>query len=62
MSDNTSKKDFTENIEARKDESFEMVYLTEKLGVTMNEIKKAIEAVGNDRHKVEGYLRTHRNK
>jgi len=38
-------------------EDYELQYLSEKTGASKEEIKKAIEKVGNNRQKVEEYLK-----
>ena len=38
-------------------EEYELQYLAEKLNVSTEEIRKAIEKVGNSREKVEEYLK-----
>ncbi len=39
------------------DEDYEVQYLANKLGVSEEEVRTAIHAVGNDRKKVEAYLK-----
>jgi hypothetical protein len=41
-------------------EDYELQYLAEKLNVSTEEIRKAIEKVGNSREKVEEYLKSNR--
>jgi uncharacterized protein DUF3606 len=43
------------------DEAYEVSYLAEKLNVSAEEVRKAIEQVGNSREKVEEYLQKGRN-
>jgi len=43
-------------------EEYELQYLAQKLNVSTEEIRKAIEQVGNSREKIEKYLRENRNK
>ncbi|MBO9571072.1 MAG: DUF3606 domain-containing protein [Chitinophagaceae bacterium] len=39
------------------DELYEMNYIADKLGVSKEEVRNAIAEVGNNREKVEEYLR-----
>jgi hypothetical protein len=39
------------------DEDYEMNYIVDKLGVTKEEVRNAIAQVGNNREKVEEFLR-----
>jgi hypothetical protein len=57
MSDNKKQTDQPESKQAVSNQNYELYYLEEKLGVTRAEVMEAIKVVGNDRHKVEGYLR-----
>ena len=43
-------------------ENYELAYLEEKLGVSRQQVKAAIEAVGSDRKKVEEYLKNNQNR
>lgn len=60
--------DDKKNIDGRDDskvagyESYELSYLEEKLGVTRDQVREAIQNVGNDREKVEEYLRKSTDK
>ena len=38
-------------------QNWEIKYMTQKYNVSAEEVKKAIEAVGNSRNKVEEYLK-----
>lgn len=57
MSDDKNKQDGRDRSRVAGDESYELSYLEEKLGVSREEVRAAIKAVGNDREKVEAYLR-----
>jgi biotin operon repressor len=57
MSDNKSKQDGRDRSQVSSDESYELSYLEEKLGVSRAQVREAIEAVGNSREKVEEYLK-----
>jgi len=43
-------------------EDYELQHLSEKLNVSTDEVRKAIEKVGNNREKIEEYLKGNRNK
>lgn len=57
MSDNKTKQDGRDRSQVNPNESYELSYLEEKLGVTRDQIRTAVEAVGNSREKVEEYLK-----
>lgn len=57
MADNKDIRDGRDRSRVAGDESYELAYLEEKLGVTREQVRKAIEKVGNDREKVEEYLK-----
>jgi hypothetical protein len=56
MSDNKGKQDGRDRSQVDPNEGYELAYLEEKLGVSREEVRKAVEAVGNSREKVEEYL------
>lgn len=57
MSDDKNKQDGRDRNKVAGNEDYELSYLEEKLGVSREQVKAAIAAVGNDREKVEQYLR-----
>jgi hypothetical protein len=57
MSDNKNIQDGRDRSKVDGNESYELAYLEEKMGVSREEVRKAIEAVGNSREKVEEYLK-----
>ncbi|HTE25567.1 DUF3606 domain-containing protein [Flavitalea sp.] len=57
MSDNKNIKDQRDRAKVSTTENYELSYLEEKLGKSREEVKAAIAAVGNDRMKVEEYLK-----
>jgi hypothetical protein len=61
MSDNKNKTDGRDRSRVAGDESYELSYLEEKLGVSREQVRDAIEKVGNNREDVEAYL-THKGK
>jgi hypothetical protein len=42
------------------DEDYEVRYWSDKLGVSRDELQRAVDAVGSNAEKVEEYVRTHR--
>lgn len=61
MADDKNLRDNRDRSRVSGSEEYELQYLSEKLNVSTEEVRKAIDAVGNDRQKVEEYLRG-RNK
>jgi len=57
MADNKNIQDGRDRSQIDGNENYELSYLEEKLGVTREQVKEAIEAVGNNRDEVEEYLR-----
>jgi hypothetical protein len=57
MSDNKQVQDGRDRSKVSASENYELSYLEEKLGKSRKEIEAAIKSVGNDRQKVEEYLR-----
>ncbi|MFL5740798.1 MAG: DUF3606 domain-containing protein [Flavisolibacter sp.] len=60
MADDKDLRDGRDRSRVSGSEEYELQYLAEKLNVSTEEIRRAIEQVGNSREKVEEYLR--RNK
>jgi hypothetical protein len=57
MPDNKDSRDKRDRNRVAGDENYELSYLQEKLGVSRERIMEAIEAVGNNREKIEEYLK-----
>jgi len=57
MSDNKNLRDNRDRSRVSGNEDYELSYLQEKLGVSREQVMDAIKAVGNDRQKVEDYLK-----
>ncbi|HEY6956186.1 MAG TPA: DUF3606 domain-containing protein [Flavisolibacter sp.] len=57
MADDKNRQDGRDRSRVSGSEEYELQYLAEKLNVSTEEIKKAIEQVGNNREEVEQYLR-----
>lgn len=56
MADDKTSRDLRDRSRVAGDENYELSYLEEKLGVTREQVKEAIERVGNDRQKLEEFL------
>ena len=57
MADDKNLRDGRDRQRVAGNEEYEVNYLAQKLNVSTEEIRKAIEKVGNSREKVEEYLR-----
>lgn len=57
MTDDKSKQDGRDDSRVSESDGYELAYLEEKFGVTREQVKEAIEQVGNDRDAVEEYLK-----
>ena len=57
MADNKDLRDGRDRSRVAGDEEYEVQYLAEKLNVSAEEVRKAIQKVGNSREKVEEELR-----
>lgn len=62
MSDNKNMQDGRDRSKVNGNESYELSYLEEKIGVSRDQVREAIDTVGNSRAKVEEYLRSKHNK
>ncbi len=60
MGDNKNVQDERDRNRVSGTDDYELSYLEEKLNVSRDVVRKAIETVGNDRHKVEEYLLNNR--
>lgn len=56
MSDDKNKRDGRDRSQVAGDEDFEIDYVVQKLGVTRDQVRAAIDAVGNNREDVEKFL------
>jgi hypothetical protein len=56
MGDNKNIQDGRDRSKVSGSDSYEFQYLEQKLGVTREQIEKAIEAVGSSREKIEEFL------
>ncbi|HEY0041095.1 MAG TPA: DUF3606 domain-containing protein [Flavisolibacter sp.] len=60
MADNKDLRDGRDRERVAGNEEYEINYVAQKLNVSAEEVRKAVEQVGNDREKVEEYLRGNR--
>ncbi|HEU4902241.1 MAG TPA: DUF3606 domain-containing protein [Flavisolibacter sp.] len=60
MSDNNQMRGGQDRSRVAGEQEHEVRYLAEKMGVSEDEVRRAIQQVGNDRNKVEEFL-TRRN-
>ncbi|QRR00103.1 DUF3606 domain-containing protein [Dyadobacter sandarakinus] len=60
MADDKTKRDFRDRNRVSADEDYELSYLADKMGVDKDAVRAAINAVGNDRHKLESYIQEQR--
>jgi hypothetical protein len=60
MADDKNKRDGRDRSRVSGSEEYELQYLAEKLNVSAEEVRRAIEQVGNSREKVEEYLKDNR--
>jgi hypothetical protein len=60
MADDKNQRDGRDRSRVSGSEEYELQYLAEKLNVSTEEIRTAIEKVGNSREKVEEYLKGNR--
>lgn len=57
MADNKNLRDGRDRSRVSGSEEYELQHLADKLGVSTEEVRKAIEKVGNSREKIEAHLR-----
>jgi hypothetical protein len=57
MADDKNKKDFRDRNRIAADEDYELDYVANEHGVSRQKVLDAIDAVGNDRQKVEQFLK-----
>lgn len=57
MADDTEKTNYHDSGRVSGGEDYELYYLEKKLGVSHEEIQSAVREMGNDRDKVEAYLK-----
>ena len=57
MADDKNMQDGRDRSRVSGSEEYELQYMAEKLNVSTEEVRRAIEQVGNSREKIEEYLR-----
>jgi hypothetical protein len=62
MPDNKELRNKQDRGRVSENENYELAYLEEKMGVSRDEVKAAIQEVGNERLKVEEYLEKNQRK
>jgi predicted DNA-binding protein YlxM (UPF0122 family) len=60
MADNKNTRDGRDRSRVSGSEDYELQHIAEKLNVSREEVRRAIEQVGNSREKIEEYLRENR--
>lgn len=60
MADDKNKQDGRDRSRVSGSEEYELQHITEKLNVSTEEVRRAIEQVGNSREKIEEYLKGNR--
>lgn len=60
MADNKNIQDGRDRSQVNGNESYELSYLEEKLGVSREQVRAAIDAVGNNRDDVEAFLKNNK--
>lgn len=61
MADDKKLRDGRDRSRVSGSEDYEVQYMAEKLGVSADEVRKAIEQVGNSRDKIEEHLKGRKN-
>jgi hypothetical protein len=56
MADNKDIQDGRDRSKVNGNESYELSYIEDKLGVSREQVREAIDAVGNNREDVEAWL------
>ncbi|HWJ90071.1 MAG TPA: DUF3606 domain-containing protein [Flavisolibacter sp.] len=62
MADDKDLRDGRDRSRVSGSEEYELQYLAEKLNVSTEEVRRAIEQVGNSREKIEEFLKGRGNK
>jgi hypothetical protein len=62
MADDKNMQDGRDRSRVSGSEEYELQYMAEKLNVSTEEVRRAIEQVGNSREKIEEFLRGNRRK
>jgi len=62
MADDKNLRDGRDRSRVSGSEEYELQHIAEKLNVPTEEVRRAIEQVGNSRERIEEYLRSNRRK
>jgi predicted DNA-binding protein YlxM (UPF0122 family) len=62
MADNKDLRDGRDRSRVSGSEDYELQHIAEKLNVSTDEVRRAIEQVGNNRDKVEEFLKKNGNR
>jgi len=62
MADDKNMQDGRDRSRVSGSEEYELQHIAEKLNVSTEEVRRAIEQVGNSREKIEEYLRGNRGR
>jgi hypothetical protein len=62
MADDKNMQDGRDRSRVSGSEEYELQYMAEKLNVSTEEVRRAIEQVGNSREKIEEFLRSNRRQ
>lgn len=62
MADDKNTRDGRDRSRVSDSEEYELQHIAEKLNVSREEIRRAIEKVGNSREKIEEYLKGNQGK
>jgi hypothetical protein len=62
MADNKESRDNRDRSRVAGDQEYELRHIAEKMNVSTEEVRRAIESVGNDRQKVEEFLQRKGNR
>jgi hypothetical protein len=60
MPDNKDNRDARDRSRISAEEDYEVKFMAEKMGVSAEEVRKAISKVGNSREKIEEFLTSNR--
>lgn len=62
MADNKNLRDDRDRSRVAGNEAYELQHIADKMGVSQEEVRRAIEQVGNSREKIEEFLKTRGNR
>jgi len=62
MADNKNLRDDRDRSRVAGNEAYELQHIAEKMGVSQEDVRKAIQQVGNSRDKIEEFLKSKENK